>query len=104
MRRDGSCNAERSAGEYRRHTGVAGWAASAGIGDADQTSPLGGAADPGRRFDDLFNFVCDPATLVVAFERVAGNQGANTPGVDGLTVAWVEEFVGVPGFLDSARP
>jgi RNA-directed DNA polymerase len=24
------------------------------------------AADPGRRFDDLFNFVYDPATLVVA--------------------------------------
>ena len=61
------------------------------------------AADPGRRFDDLFNFVHDPATLVVAFERVAGNQGANTPGVDGLTVAWVEEFVGVPGFLDDLR-
>jgi len=61
------------------------------------------AADSGRRFDDLFNFVCDPATLVVAFERVAGNQGANTPGVDGLTVAWVEEFVGVPGFLDDLR-
>jgi RNA-directed DNA polymerase len=61
------------------------------------------AADSGRRFDDLFNFVCDPATLLVAFERVAGNQGANTPGVDGLTVAWVEEFVGVPGFLDDLR-
>ena len=37
------------------------------------------AADPGRRFDDLFNFVHDPATLIVAFARVAGNQGANTP-------------------------
>jgi RNA-directed DNA polymerase len=23
--------------------------------------------------------------------------------VDGLTVAWVEEFVGVPGFLDGLR-
>jgi RNA-directed DNA polymerase len=34
------------------------------------------AADPGRRFDDLFNFVCDPATLIVAFSRVAGNRGA----------------------------
>ena len=45
------------------------------------------AADPGRRFDDLFNFVCDPATLFVAFDRVAGNAGANTPGVDGWTVA-----------------
>jgi RNA-directed DNA polymerase len=24
------------------------------------------AADPGRRFDDLYNFVHDPATLIVA--------------------------------------
>ena len=58
------------------------------------------AADPGRRFDDLFNFVHDPATLMVAFGRVAGNQGANTPGVDGVTAAYVEEVSGrarVPG-------
>src|SRR6201996_4178071 len=61
------------------------------------------AADPGRRFDDLFNFVHDPATLMVAFDRVAGNKGANTPGVDGVTAAWVEEQVGVPGFLDDLR-
>jgi RNA-directed DNA polymerase len=61
------------------------------------------AADGGRRFDDLFNLVYDPATLLVAFERVAGNTGANTPGVDGLTAAWVERCVGVPGFLDGLR-
>ena len=61
------------------------------------------AADPGRRFDDLFNFVHDPATLIMAFSRVAGNHGANTPGVDGLTVAAIEEAVGVPGFLDDLR-
>src|SRR6476646_3271597 len=61
------------------------------------------AADAGRRFDDLFNFVCDPATLLVAFERVAGNHGANTPGVDGLTAAHVEEVVGLSGFLDDLR-
>ena len=61
------------------------------------------AADPGRRFDDLFNFVHDPATLIVAFDRVAGNHGANTPGVDGLTVADVEEAIGMPGFLDDLR-
>jgi RNA-directed DNA polymerase len=60
-------------------------------------------ADPGRRFDDLFNFVYDPATLLVAFERVATSQGANTPGVDGVTAAWVEEQVGVPRFLDDLR-
>src|SRR6201981_738629 len=61
------------------------------------------AADPGRRFDDLFNFVCDPATLRVAFDRVAGNRGANTPGVDGWTVALVGERIGVPGFLEDLR-
>ncbi|WP_214633152.1 group II intron reverse transcriptase/maturase [Antrihabitans cavernicola] len=60
-------------------------------------------ADPGRRFDDLFNLVCDPATLIVAFDRVAGNRGARAPGVDGLTVADVEEQVGAPGFLDDLR-
>ena len=61
------------------------------------------AADPGRRFDDLFNLVHDPATLIVAFSRVAGNRGANTPGVDGMTVELVEERIGVPGFLDDLR-
>jgi RNA-directed DNA polymerase len=61
------------------------------------------AADPGRRFDDLFNFVHDPATLIVAFDRVAGNTGARTAGVDGVTVADVEERIGVPGFLDGLR-
>jgi RNA-directed DNA polymerase len=60
-------------------------------------------ADPGRRFDDLFNFVCDPATLFVAFDRVAGNAGANTPGVDGWTVAYVEASIGMPGFLSDLR-
>ena len=61
------------------------------------------AADRGRRFDDLFNLVHDPATLMVAFGRVAGNRGANTPGVDGWTVALVEERIGVRGFLDDLR-
>ncbi len=60
-------------------------------------------AGPGRRFGDLFNFVCDPATLVMAFGRVAGNRGARTAGVDGLTAADVEERIGVPGFLDDLR-
>jgi RNA-directed DNA polymerase len=61
------------------------------------------AADPGRRFDDLFNLVHDPATLFIAFCRVAGNQGANTPGVDGVTADYVREVTGVPGFLDDLR-
>jgi hypothetical protein len=65
--------------------------------------PRWAAADPGRRFDDLFNFVHDPATLIVAFDRVAGNTGSRTPGVDGLTVTDVEERIGVRRFLDDLR-
>jgi RNA-directed DNA polymerase len=61
------------------------------------------AADPGRRFDDLFNFVHDPATLRLAWDRVAGNQGARTAGVDGRTVAYIESEIGVPAFLDAVR-
>ena len=61
------------------------------------------AADPGRRFDDLFNLVCDPATLLMAFVRVAGNRGAMTAGVDGWTVATVAGDLGVQGFLDDLR-
>ncbi|MFK4228093.1 group II intron reverse transcriptase/maturase [Streptomyces sp. NPDC019890] len=61
------------------------------------------AADKGRRFDDLFNLVHDPATLLVAFERVAGNKGANTPGVDGLTAVNVEREIGTQGFLEDLR-
>src|SRR5437764_10577292 len=87
-------------------------------GDAPRTGPVGSwarvsemqaklhrwaVADPGRRFDDLYNFVHDPATLIVAYARVAGNRGANTPGVDGKTVAYVEERVGVREFLADLR-
>lgn len=61
------------------------------------------AADKGRRFDDLFNLVHDPATLRMAFERVAGNKGANTPGVDGLTAVNVEREIGTQGFLEDLR-
>lgn len=35
-------------------------------------------ADPGRRFDDLYNLVYDPAFLVTAWRRVRGNKGART--------------------------
>jgi RNA-directed DNA polymerase len=61
------------------------------------------AADAGRRFDDLFNLVHDPATLLMAFDRVASNLGARTAGVDGLTVAAIEQITGVAGFLDDLR-
>lgn len=58
------------------------------------------AADHGRRFDDVFNLVHDPATLVTAFARVAGNAGANTAGVDRATVRSIRDGVGVEAFLD----
>ena len=51
--------------------------------------------DPGRRFDDLFNLVVDPALLVVAWQRVRGNRGARTAGVDGETAYYVEDVRGV---------
>src|SRR5206468_7694030 len=60
-------------------------------------------ADPGHRFDDLFNFVHDPATLQLAFDRVATNAGADTPGSDGVTVTAVRDKVGVGVFLDGLR-
>ena len=59
-------------------------------------------ADSGFRFDDVFNFVCDPATLVVAFERVAGNTGARTAGVDRVRVVDVEKS-GVKAHLHRIR-
>jgi RNA-directed DNA polymerase len=42
------------------------------------------AQDPGRRFDDLFNLVYDPAFLVVAWDRVRSNKGARSAGIDGV--------------------
>src|SRR5579871_39040 len=61
------------------------------------------AADPGCRFGDLYNLVCDPATLLMAWDRVAGNTGARTAGVDRYTVRDVAEQVGVEAFLADVR-
>ena len=38
--------------------------------------------DEQRRFGDLFNLLCDPATFLVAWERVKQNRGSRTAGVD----------------------
>lgn len=56
-----------------------------------------------RRFDDLFNLVCDPATLLVAWQRVRGNKGARSAGVDGETAYYVETVQGVEEFLARLR-
>ena len=55
--------------------------------------------DPTRRFDDLFNLVCDPAFLLVGWRRVRGNMGARTAGVDGQTAAYIEWVRGEAAFL-----
>lgn len=59
--------------------------------------------DPGRRFDDLFNLVADPAFLVVAWDRVRNNKGARSAGVDGQTAYYVETERGQTAFLEDVR-
>jgi RNA-directed DNA polymerase len=59
--------------------------------------------DPHRRFDDLFNLVADPAFLLVAWDRVRGNKGARTAGVDGRTARSIETGQGVEALLDGLR-
>ena len=58
--------------------------------------------DEQQRFGDLFNLVCDPATLLVAWERVKRNRGSRTAGVDGQTRRRVEQM-GVDGVLAKLR-
>jgi RNA-directed DNA polymerase len=61
------------------------------------------ARDDGhRRFDDLFNLVCDPAFLLVAWVRVRSNKGARSAGADGYP-AYAIEAGGVEGFLGRLR-
>jgi RNA-directed DNA polymerase len=58
--------------------------------------------DEQKRFGDLFNLLCDPVTLLVAWERVRSNRGSRTPGVDGMTRKRIEAD-GVEGFLGELR-
>ncbi|MEV0186461.1 hypothetical protein AB0I54_45755 [Streptomyces sp. NPDC050625] len=55
------------------------------------------------RVDDLYNLVCDPAFLAMAWERVAGNKGPRSAGVDGMTGACVRERIGEAQFLAELR-
>ncbi len=59
--------------------------------------------DPTRRFDDLYNLVCDPAFLAMAWHRVRGNRGARSAGVDGETARSIECGRGVAAFLEDLR-
>jgi len=59
--------------------------------------------DPDQQFHDLFNLVCDPAFLLVAWQRVRGNRGARAAGVDGDTAFTIEHRRGVDPFLAEIR-
>ncbi|MCA1700494.1 MAG: group II intron reverse transcriptase/maturase, partial [Actinobacteria bacterium] len=59
--------------------------------------------DQDRRFSDLHNLVCDPATLQVAWQRVRANRGSRSAGVDGETAYYVEKVLGVEKFLAGLR-
>jgi RNA-directed DNA polymerase len=59
--------------------------------------------DSSRRFGDLFNLVYDLDFLAEAWFRVAGNDGARTPGIDRATVAVIENRIGVGAFLEQIR-
>jgi len=59
--------------------------------------------DPQKRFDDLFNLVCDQATLEVAWSKVRGNKGSRTAGVDAMTRYHVERRYGVDRLLNELR-
>ena len=60
--------------------------------------------DPSRRFGDLFNLVCDLEFLAEAWLRVKQNKGSRTPGIDGATVADIENRPGGVGvFLEDIR-
>jgi RNA-directed DNA polymerase len=58
---------------------------------------------PDRRFDDLYNLVSDPAVLMHAWERVRGNRGARSAGVDGQSAYYVTAERGVEAFLGDLR-
>lgn len=59
--------------------------------------------DPGRRFDDLYNLIHHPDFLAVAWERVSGNKGARSPGVDRVAPAAIGNKTEVTAFLNDTR-
>ena len=88
------------------------------IGEQPWPDPLGAAgrvrqmqrklhhwavSDPDRRFDDVFNLVAHPDFLTMAWERVRGNKGARTAGVDRVSPASIAEGEEVVEFLGQTR-
>lgn len=62
------------------------------------------AADPAKRFADLFNLVCDRRMIAAAWKRLSRNKGSQTPGTDRMTRRKVEERPGgAAAFLEEIR-
>ncbi len=59
--------------------------------------------DPYRRFDDLYNLVCDPSFLLIAWRRVRVNRGARSAGVDAQTAYSIRVEIGEEQFLSGLR-
>ena len=60
-------------------------------------------SDPDRRFDDVFNLVHHPDFLTVAWNRVRGNKGGRTAGVDRVSPAAIAEDGDVVELLGQVR-
>ncbi|MCA1698334.1 MAG: group II intron reverse transcriptase/maturase, partial [Actinobacteria bacterium] len=59
--------------------------------------------DAERGFCDLWNLVCDEATLLVAWSRVSANRGSRTAGIDSFSCHRVERELGPERFLSELR-
>jgi RNA-directed DNA polymerase len=59
--------------------------------------------DSDRLFDDVFNLVHHPDFLTVAWERVRGNKGARSAGVDRLAPVSITGDAQVVAFLSQVR-
>jgi RNA-directed DNA polymerase len=89
MGKGGSVISSETEGEESLNNGESMWplfgAAERRVLDHERKLHRWAGTEPERRFADVFNLICDRATLVVAWERVSGNRGSGTAGVDGQT-------------------
>ena len=60
-------------------------------------------SDADKRFDDLFNLVCDRTTLAIAWDRVSRNRGSRTAGVDGVSRWHIVNRHGAGKWLEGLR-
>ena len=59
--------------------------------------------DKEKKYEDIYNLVCDLRTLEAAWNHVKANKGSKTAGVDGRTRQYIETNVGIGKFLEDIR-